>query len=141
MKNRKGYSLVEIMISILVVGILFISGLLIFYQGVQVQIMAEDQASANNLARKAIEEVKTYKWNVIPIDNTGAGYLDPPTNSKPNSYTTNDNSLRLERTVTVPELGIKRVTGNVWRIDVTGDPGQQENPTVTLVTDIYKFGM
>lgn len=140
-RNRRGFSLIEVMIAIVVIAIMFISALAIFFQTVHVQLTSEDQAIANNLARSAIEEVKTIRWNLIPLDSTGGGYLDPPSNTIANDYITDDGELHVVRTIVIPETNIKRVSVSVFQIDVSGRPGEQDVPIVTLVEDIYKFGM
>lgn len=141
MQRRRGFSIVEIMLSILVVGILFVSGLMIFYQGVLVQNMAEDKARANSAARAAVEEVKQIKYSLIPLDSTGSGFLDAPATTKPNSYTVTGGQIRVVRTITSSVAGVKTVTVNVYRIDISGHAGVQQTATVTLTSDIYKYGM
>ncbi|MEP0813104.1 MAG: type II secretion system protein [bacterium] len=140
-RNRRGFSLIELMIAIVVIAIMFISALAIFFQTVHVQLTSEDQAIANNLARAAIEEVKSIRWSRIPLDSTGTGYLDPPRNTIANDFVTDDGELRVVRTIEIPETNIKRISVNVYQIDVSGRPGEQDVPIVTLVEDIYKFGM
>jgi prepilin-type N-terminal cleavage/methylation domain-containing protein len=139
--NRQGFSLVEAMISIVLLGILAVGALLIFYQTVNVQLSGEDLASANNLARTGVEEVKLIPYANIPIDETGDWYLNPPTNTKPNTYDSPDGQFRVIRTITTPESNIKRITVEVYTIDSPGEDGVALEPDVTMMTDIYKYGI
>ncbi len=139
--NRKGFSLVEAMISVVLLGILAVGALMIFYQTVNVQLSGEDLAAANNLARTGIETVKLIPWANIPLDSTGNWYLDPPTNSRPNTYNTADGQFKVVRTITVPETNMKRITVQVFTIDSPGEAGVSAESEVTMITDIYKFGI
>lgn len=138
--NRGGFSLMEVMIGLLIVGILFVSAMMVVYQTVNIQLMSEDTAYANSIARRGVEEVKAINWAMIPIDQTGAGYLDPVGNRWPNTYTSDDGKFKIVRTVTIPDTNIKRITVNIFLIDRPGEAGEAEEPHVTMVTDLYKFG-
>lgn len=140
-KSRKGFSLIEVLIGLLIIGILFVSAMMIIVQTVRVQLISEDTAYANSLARRAVEEVKAINWAMIPPDANGTAYLDPVNLRWPNSYTTEDGQYSVVRTITIPETNVKRITVNVFFIDSPGQEGEPEEPSVTMITDIYKFGM
>lgn len=139
--KRKGFSLIEVLIGLLIIGILFVSAMMIIVQTVRIQLISEDTAYANSLARRAVEEVKAINWTMIPLDSTGTTNLDPVNNRWPNSYKTEDGQYQVVRTITLPETNIKRITVNVFFIDSQGQAGVAEEPSVTMITDIYKFGM
>jgi prepilin-type N-terminal cleavage/methylation domain-containing protein len=137
--GRSGFSLVEAMISLLLIGILFVAVLMIFYQTVGVQLSSEDLASANNYARSAVEEVKSMIWTRIPLDETGNWYLDPINLQKPNTYDSEDGEYHIVRTIANPEANLISVTVNVYAIDSPGEAGIAQDPKVTLSTNIYKY--
>ncbi|MCD6118228.1 type II secretion system protein [bacterium] len=140
-RKSSGFTLLEAMISILVVGLLFLGALMIFYQSVEIQLSSEDVAYANNLARTGVEEVKALRWLNIPLDDTGTSYLDPYTQTKPNTYVTDDGEYRVVRTITDPMPDVKRITVNIYTIDSSGEGGVSSEPAVTMVTDLFKHGM
>lgn len=142
-KNTRGFSLIEILAAMLVLGILFGGTGVLFYQSVKVELMAEDRARSNNLARAALEEVKRLTWTKIPLDLDGSGILDWDESGEglPNNYYTEDGEYHIIRTITVPEQYVKRVTVSVYTIDSPGVAGERDEPDVVLSTDIYKFGM
>ena len=137
--DRSGFNILEVMISLMLVGILFISVLTMFYQTVNVQLLSEDLASANNYARAAVEEVKSMNWTLIPLDEAGTWYLDPSAQTKPNTYDSEDGEYHIVRTITRPEANVINITVDVFQIDSPGEAGIAAEPQVTLSTDIYKY--
>ncbi len=138
---RGGFSLIEVLVGLLILGVLFVSALLIVVQTVRIQLTSEDTAYANSLARRAVEEVKAVNWAMIPPDSTGSGFLDPVNNRWPNTYTTEDGQYKVERTITIPDTNVKRISIRVFFIDQQGEEGIEEVPSVTMQTDLYKFGI
>ncbi len=138
---RGGFSLIEVLVGLLILGVLFVSALLIVVQTVRIQLTSEDTAYANSLARRAVEEVKAVNWAMIPSDSTGSGFLDPVNNRWPNTYTTEDGQYKVERTITIPDTNVKRISIRVFFIDQQGEEGIEEVPSVTMQTDLYKFGI
>lgn len=65
MKNDKGFTLVEILASLTILGIVFIGFMTVFPQMTKFNEKTEDKLISMNLAKKELAEwqLRTYSWN------------------------------------------------------------------------------
>lgn len=68
--NEKGFTLVEVLISVAIVGIAFVAIMLSFSQSYKVTWQSEERAVANNFAKEQLEVLKRY-------DNSGVNLSIP----------------------------------------------------------------
>ena len=119
MENEKGFSLVEVVIAMLLMGIVaaaFLSGLSTASRGISI---ADERATAESLARSQMEYVKNQGYDTVN---------DPPQYSKipiPAGYDIEflpqPERLDLEGDGTLDDDGMQKITVSIYH-PYTGDP-------------------
>ncbi|MBQ1688711.1 MAG: type II secretion system protein [Lachnospiraceae bacterium] len=69
-KRTKGFTLMEVMVSIAIVGILFLPMLSFFSHAVKINVASKNMQRANAVGQSVIEEVKQYK-NLAAMESAG----------------------------------------------------------------------
>jgi prepilin-type N-terminal cleavage/methylation domain-containing protein len=66
MKSEKGFSLAEVMVAVALLGVVSVSFLSAIGTAYRAVFIADEQASAENLARSEMEYVKSQEYSVAP---------------------------------------------------------------------------
>ncbi len=125
MKVSRGFSLVEVIVSILIVGVMLILLLAVTHSNVLVRT-AENQGIALSVARNKLEGLRSGGYAALPSSGT---FPDSLISTLPALATTT-------LTVSVYNAKTKQVSVSViWR-----DPGSSASSTVSLSTLITETG-
>jgi prepilin-type N-terminal cleavage/methylation domain-containing protein len=76
MKNSRGVTLIEVLISIAVIGIAFASIYLSFVYGIKTNIKAKNLTLSNQIVNKEMESVHQIPFSDLVNQTDGAFYLD-----------------------------------------------------------------
>ena len=124
MKGEKGFSLLEVVIAMLLLGIVgaaFLGGLATASRGI---FYADERATAESLARTQMEYIRTQEYDGT---NDPPQYAELPGSDVPDGYEIEVSAERLDRgDGTANDTGIQKITVTVYfpSYDATECPGR-----------------
>jgi type IV pilus assembly protein PilV len=116
MKNRSGFSLIEVMIAVLVLSFTVTVFGALYPMAMRLRSKSENVTQATLIAQKKIEQVRAVPYSSLTYSGLSANSLiDSSPTSSPYSFTTADNlASKLPQptgtlTITTPSTDLKRV--------------------------------
>ena len=133
MKSEKGFSLIEVALSIALLGIIAAAFLGALATGSKALFIADERATAESLARTELEYVKNQEYKGAPWEYELPSSPPPPawlweSCTLPDGYdgyTVNVSAEPLHDT----DIGIQRITATVWHL---------EKPDAIIILEDYR---
>ncbi len=133
-KNKKGFSLIEIIISVFVLSVGILGLVAAFPRGSKIQKQVESQAIANNIAQEKMEELLSLMYEEIPlgiIEDSARISSDPLDGFYKFKRTTQISLIDQNMLTSQSDIGLKKITIKVEWGSVFDGP--DSNATISTI--------